>query len=211
MARKQEGLASLPVVCPWWVGVALAAVSWVGIVHVLPGVVVDFPILGRALGQALDRVGPLLGTVVAGVCLICAAVSWRNGRRKRRLLDTRTGIASIRALSWREFEELVAEAFRREGYRVVENMKAGADGGVDIRLRRDGGLVLVQCKHWNSNRVGVSVVREMCGVMMDQRAAGVVIVCSGGFTRDAWGFAKGKPVRLVDGRSLLRMIAGVRR
>ena len=211
MARKQEGLAWLLVVCPWWVGVALAAVSWVGIVHVLPGVLVDFPIRGRALGQAAERFGPLIGTVVAVPILICAAVSWRNGRRKRRLLDTRTGIASIRALSWREFEELVAEAFRREGYRVVENTKAGADGGVDIRLRKEGRFVLVQCKHWNSNKVGVSVVREMCGVMMDQRAAGVAIVCSGGFTRDAWGFAKDKPVRLVDGQSLLRMIEGVKR
>ena len=104
----------------------------------------------------------------------------------------------------------MGEAFRREGYRVVENTKAGADGGVDIRLRKDGRLVLVQCKNWNSNRVGVSVVREMCGVMMDQRAAGVVIVCSGGFTRDAWGFAKGKPVRLVGGRALMGMIARVK-
>ncbi len=90
--------------------------------------------------------------------LLWALVLRRRGTRKRRLLDTRTGIASIRALSWREFEELVVEAFRREGYRVVENTKAGADGGVDIRLRKEGRLVLVQCKHWNSNRVGVSVV-----------------------------------------------------
>ena len=120
-------------------------------------------------------------------------------------------MASIRSLSWREFEELVAEAFRREGYSVVENVKAGADGGVDIRLRRNGGLFLVQCKNWNRNRVGVGVVREMCGVMMDQGAAGVVIVCSGGFTRDAWGFAKGKPVRLVGGRALMEMIARVKK
>lgn len=73
----------------------------------------------------------------------------------------------------------MAEAFRREGYRVEENEKAGSDGGVDIRLRRNGGLVLVQCKNWNRNRVGVGVVREMYGVMMDEGAAGVVIVCSG--------------------------------
>ena len=120
-------------------------------------------------------------------------------------------MASIRNFSWREFEELVAEAFRREGYSVIENAKAGSDGGVDIRLRRNGELVLVQCKNWNRNRVGVGVVREMCGVMMDEGAAGVVIVCSGRFTRDAWNFAKGKPVRLVGGRALMEMIERVRR
>ena len=157
-----------------------------------------------------DRLAWAPATLLAAVLLLWASVLWRRGTRKKRLLDTRTGIASIRALSWREFEELVAEAFRREGYRVVENTKAGADGGVDIRLRKEGRLVLVQCKHWNSNRVGVPVVREMCGVMMDEGAAGVVIVCSGGFTRDAWAFAKDKPVRLVDGRALMGMIARVR-
>ena len=211
MARKQEGLASLLVVCPWWVGVSLAAVSWVAIVFVLPEAVAEFPLMGRALGQAVERIAPLFGTAVAALFLICAAVSWLNGRRKRRLLDSRGGIASIRSLSWREFEELVAEAFRREGYNVVENVKAGADGGVDIRLRKDGELFLVQCKSWNRNKVGVGVVREMYGVMIDAGAAGVIIVCSGHFTHDAREFARDKPVRLVDGRALTAMIGRVRR
>ena len=50
---------------------------------------------------------------------------------------------------------------------------------MDIGLRRNGELFLVQCKNWNRNRVGVGVVREMCGVKMDEGAAGVVIVYSG--------------------------------
>ena len=209
MARKNDGLVSVLVGCPWWVAVALAAGSWVAIVLVLPVVVADFPVMGRHLGRAAERLGPLFGTAVAALFLICAAVSWRNGGRKRRLLDRRGGIASIRSLSWREFEELVAEAFRREGYRVVENSKAGADGGVDIRLRRDGELFLVQCKNWN--KVGVGVVREMCGVMMAQGAAGAVIVCSGHFTHDTREFARDKPVRLVDGRALMAMIGRVKK
>lgn len=210
MPRRRRGRARAAVDWPWWLAVVLAAGSWVGIVHFLPKVLSGLPAGGQRLAAVADRLAWLPATALAAVFLLWALLLWRRGTRKRRLLDTRTGIASIRALSWREFEELVAEAFRREGYRVEENTKAGADGGVDIRLRRDGRLVLVQCKNWNGNRVGVSVVREMCGVMMDQRAAGVVIVCSGGFTRDAWGFAKDKPVRLVDGRALLRMIARVK-
>ena len=190
----------------WWLCVLLAAGCWAVIVFVAPGELADLSVVGRKAGRVADRYALLVATAVAGLFLAWGCLSWRQGTRKRRLLDTRTGIASIRELSWREFEELVGEAFRREGYRVVENTKAGSDGGVDVRLRRNGALVLVQCKNWNRNRVGVGVVREMCGVMMDERAAGVVIVCSGRFTRDAWAFAKGKPVRLVDGRALARMI-----
>lgn len=211
MARRREGLLDFLVWLPWWVSVVLAAASWVAIVVFGPGVVRDFPVAGLQLSQGMERIAWLPATALAGVFLVCAWASRRESRRKRKLLDTRTGIASIRTLSWREFEELVAEAFRREGYEVEENRKAGADGGVDIRLRRNGELVLVQCKAWNRNRVGVGVVREMCGVMMDEGAAGVVIVCSEGFTRDAWGFAKGKPVRLVGGRALMEMIERVRR
>ncbi|MCY3760727.1 MAG: restriction endonuclease [Gemmatimonadetes bacterium] len=211
MARKQESLFAVLVWCPWWTGAALAIGVWAGIVFMLPGAVADFPVVGRQLGQAAERNRFLLATLAAAPFLICSWVSWRNGRRKRRLLDRRDGIASIRALSWREFEELVAEAFRREGYRVLENSKAGADGGIDIRLRKDGQLYLVQCKNWSSNRVGVGVVREMVGVMVDAGAAGVIIVCSGRFTRDAWAFARGKAVRLVDGRALMGMIARARR
>ncbi len=211
MAGRKRRHALLPAGLPWWLWVALAAGSWAGIVVFLHDVVAALPAIGTRLAGVADRLAWVPATVVAAVFLAWAAASWREGRRKRRLLDTRTGVASIRSLSWREFEELVAEAFRREGYSVVENVKAGADGGVDIRLRRNGGLILVQCKNWNRNRVGVGVVREMCGAMMDEGAAGVVIVCSGGFTRDAWNFAKGKPVRLVGGRALMEMVGRLKR
>ena len=211
MAGRKRRPALLPAGLPWWLWVVLAAGSWVGIAYVLPDALAGLPVAGRQLGIVTDRLAWAPATAAAAFFLLWALASWREGRRKRRLLDTRTGVASIRSLSWREFEELVAEAFRREGYSVVENVKAGADGGVDIRLRRGGKLFLVQCKNWNRNRVGVGVVREMCGAMMDEGAAGVVIVCSGGFTRDAWGFAKGKPVRLVGGRALMEMIARVKK
>ena len=50
---------------------------------------------------------------------------------------------SIKSLSWREFEELTAEAYRRKGYSVVENYGVGADGGIDyhgrLRMRMSHG------------------------------------------------------------------------
>ena len=210
MARRKGRHAPLKVGLPWWVAVVLAAGSWFGIVHFLPEAVGTLPVVGRRLGLVVERIAWVPATVVAAFLLILGAVTWKGGRRKRQLLDSRGDIAAIRSLSWREFEELVAEAFRREGYRVVENSKAGADGGVDIRLRRDGKLFLVQCKNWNRNKVGVGVLREMYGVMIDAGAVGVIIVCSGHFTHDARAFAKNKAVRLVDGPALVAMVARVR-
>ena len=96
-------------------------------------------------------------------------------------------------MHWRNFEELVAEAYRRQGYRVAEG-GYGADGGIDLELRKDGQLTLVQCKQWKTQKVGVNVVREMFGVLTAHQANRFIIISSGTFTQQAIDFAAGKPV-----------------
>ncbi len=54
----------------------------------------------------------------------------------------------------------MAEAYRRQGYSVEENAVAGPDEGVDLVLKRDGRMVLVQCKQWRSTKVGVKYCPE---------------------------------------------------
>ncbi|MFP3449609.1 restriction endonuclease, partial [Pseudomonas sp. SIMBA_067] len=54
-------------------------------------------------------------------------------------------------MSWREFERLVGEAYRRLGYVVNVVGQGGADGGVDLVLIRPREKILVQCKQWRAN------------------------------------------------------------
>jgi restriction system protein len=63
-------------------------------------------------------------------------------------------------------------------------------------------LFLVQCKHWRARQVGVSVVRELCGVVSAERAAGGFVVTSGSFTEEARAFAERTTVSLLDGNTL---------
>ena len=210
MGRDNDSLLYNLSLCPWWVSVVLAGMVYVGVGHVAPAFIGDVPVVGRLLEGALRSSGQVLGGAAGAIFLLPAAVSFANRLRKKRLLDRQRGIESIRRLSWREFEELVAEAFRRDGYSVTENVAAGADGGVDVRLRKDGRPYLVQCKHWARSRVGVPVVREMFGVMTAESAAGVFVVCTGGFTAEAREFARAKPITLVDGTALVEMVDRVR-
>lgn len=206
MARKNDDLVQLLTILPWWLNLLLAPLAYLALAHVVPAVLGDnpyAPVLAPAFG--------LLGIAFAAIFVLGAGISFIAASRKRRLLDHQTGLDSIRALSWREFEELVAEAYRRDGYRVLENEQPGPDGGVDIRLRKDGELQLVQCKNWRSRRVGVRVVREVYGVLAAEQARQAVIVCSGDFTADARQFAAGKPIRLVNGEALLALVYGVQR
>ncbi len=139
---------------------------------------------------------------------------WLSGHlqkiKRNQLLNTRRGVASIRALSWQDFELLVGNAYQRLGYRLTETGGGGADGGVDLILRKDGQKILVQCKRWNSGNVGATVVREMYGLMAHHQAHAVKIISASAFTKDAIAFAKGKPIELVDGTALCDLVAMVR-
>ena len=209
MPRKSDGLLYLMRQLPWWVGTTIAFVGYVAFAHVLPLIHVDNQFAGELLA-GIQRHSRLLGIIVAILFLGTATASFFRSFTKKRQLDRQESIESIRNLSWREFEEVVAEAFRRDGYKVTENQSAGADGGVDVRLRKGGRRYLVQCKNWRRRSVGVKVVREMYGVVTDEDAEAVFIVCSGGFTSDATRFAEGKPIRLLGGDALLTMIERVR-
>ena len=104
---------------------------------------------------------------------------------------------------------MLAEAYRRRGYQVVETLGGGADGGVDLRLRRNGQVTVVQCKRWKGKPVPVQVVRELYGMMIDRRASAAKIVATTNFTPDAVAFAKDKPIELVDSNALLRLVRDV--
>ena len=109
-------------------------------------------------------------------------------------------------MSWKQFEVLVGEAFRLQGYRVSETGGGGPDGGVDLVLTKGSEKFLVQAKQWKAYKVGVDVVRELYGVMAAKGAAGGFVVTSGRFTDEALRFAEGRNVKLVNGEKLFELI-----
>ncbi len=130
-----------------------------------------------------------------------------HARKKKKMLNKQTSLQSIAELNPREFEHLVGEAYRRKGFKVIENEGEGADGGVDLLLKRKGKTYIVQCKHYKSKNVGVPIIREMYGLLMGSSyAEAIVIVTSGNFSKEAIAFAKGKPMELVPGNDLLGLI-----
>lgn len=163
-------------------------------------------VLAQGIAQQSGGLLAPLAWIVLLVCWIAALSSFLGARHRRRLLDTRTTLESLAAGGWRQFELLVGEAFRRQGYSVEETGLGGADDGIDLILRKDGRRTLVQCKQWKRQQVGVSVVREMYGLLAHHQADAVKIVCVDAYTADAARFALGKPIELISGERLLYMI-----
>lgn len=126
-------------------------------------------------------------------------------------MNAGSGQGSTR-LSWRDFERLLAEHYRREGWQV-EHVGRGhpggrLDGAVDLRLQRDGRTVLVQCKHWNTHQVMHNAVHELIGLMATEAADGAILVTSGDFTPQAREAAAKVPAIELLGGDELRGLLG---
>src|SRR5207244_1767718 len=124
---------------------------------------------------------------------------------KRFLLSRATGVRALRRMGWPDFELLVGEAYRQQGYSVKERGGRQADGGIDLELARGSERVIVQCKHWLNRQVPVQRVRELLGVVTAEGADSGILVATSGFTRDAIQFAAGKPLQLIDADALAKL------
>lgn len=190
---------------PWWISLAVAGGCWYGLnryAAVAPSAtgIRSLTELGRATSASLLWVGAYVGQYLLPAIFVLGALGsafsgWRERSLYRRVL--RNPQAMAEGMDWHDFEILIAEVFRRRGYKA-ELTQAGPDGGVDVVLRKGGARYLVQCKQWAAARVGVGVVRELFGVMAAEGVEEGFVVTSGTFTHDAHEFAEGKPIHLVD-------------
>ncbi|QMV74413.1 restriction endonuclease [Comamonas piscis] len=225
MARRKkssgfEDMLDLLAMLPWWICVALAAASYF-FLHPWAVVPPTADIAGRPgdMMAAVVQKGLIYGLASIGqyllpfMCLIAAAMSaWRRKQRKA-LVSTvaqAQDAAALDGISWREFELLVGEAYRLQGYRIIELGGNGPDGGVDLVLLKGSEKFLVQCKQWKAQSVGVAIVRELYGVMAARGATGGFVVTSGRYSNDAQAFARGRNITLVDGPQLFAMVQRAR-
>ena len=225
MARRKkssplEDVLDLLAMLPWWICVALAAVSYF-LLHRLAAPIQASDIQGQGgvMVGAMVQKAFIHGLANAGqyivplLCLAAAALSaWRRKQRQALVSDVMQARNAnvLDGMSWREFEMLVGEAYRLQGYRVTEIGGGGPDGGVDLVLAKGAEKFFVQCKQWKAYNVGVTTVRELYGVMAAKGATGGFVVTSGRFTADAIDFAQGCNIELVDGPLLFAMIQQAR-
>lgn len=206
MARKRESLFEQLTTMPWWASVVVAAIAYLVLTFLFPMMMAGNPV-GMGLANGLAIWAPY----IAIFFLLAIPFSLLNTAKRRRLIDSQRDIGTIRSLHWNDFELMIGEAFRRQGYSVEERGGSAPDGGVDLVLRKDGQKTLVQCKHWKSQQVGVSIVRELLGVMTAQSASGGIVVTAGYYTAEARDFARDNRMRLIDGDELAGMIDATQR
>jgi restriction system protein len=118
-------------------------------------------------------------------------------------------IDELYSLNPAAFERYVAGLFRWKGYQVRVRGRSG-DHGVDLELTGAGGRRgIVQCKRYQ-NTVGEKVVRDLFGALLHERAAHAFLVTTADISPAAYAWAHGKPITLIDGKTLVQIAAALR-
>ncbi len=204
---KQKSIIETLLSIPWWIHLFLIA----GIL-LSPSFINEY--IYNNPNQILyvinKKIMPEFTWIISGFLFLFMLIQFLSRYKKRKLFFNEYDIEQLKRISWQDFELLVTETFKRDGYKVREAGGAQADGGIDLEAYRGGQKIIVQCKHWKKTSVGVNIVREMFGVGIHEQASVVYIVTCGYFTKDAKEFAKGKAIRLVNGYQLLHWIDNIK-
>lgn len=128
------------------------------------------------------------------------------------VVDTLNDTTNLAAMDWEDFEHLIRELFEKEFQSnggEVKVTQASRDGGVDaIAFDPDpirGGKIVIQAKRY-TNTVSVSAVRDLYGTVLNEGATKGLLVSTADYGTDAYEFAKGKPLTLLNGSNLLHLL-----
>ena len=119
---------------------------------------------------------------------------------------------NLASMDWEDFEHLIRELFEQEfatGGGEVKVTQASRDGGVDaVAFDPDpirGGKIVIQAKRY-TNTVGVAAVRDLYGTVINEGATKGILVTTANYGPDAYEFAQGKPLTLLNGSNLLHLL-----
>jgi hypothetical protein len=176
-----------------------------------------YPVLGLALPLALGWSTPnlvmanLVGVTFAAVISLGWLGVQLDAKDRRHLVEWTT---NLRLLSAEEFEWMVGELFRRDGWKVRETGRQDApDGNIDLELTQGSERRIVQCKRWTAWEVGVNDVRSFAGALLREglRGSDGIFVTLSDFNDHARQEAERTGIAVVGGRELYSRVENARR
>lgn len=122
----------------------------------------------------------------------------------------------VKQINPKSFEKLVrdliAKIMKVESSKDVVNTQYSKDGGIDGYINSDAfgikKLCCFQAKRWD-NSVGVKIVRELVGALVEMKCDTGIVVTTSNFSRDAIDYnPSGYKIILIDGKKLAELMIG---
>jgi HJR/Mrr/RecB family endonuclease len=174
--------------------------------------------INLAAADPLAAFSALKGVAARSLELTPIAPILRLNTEDKRFVDAKDVLANmaqgenIAAMDWEDFEHLCRELFEKAfagSGAEVKVTQASRDQGVDAVIFDPdvlrGGKIVVQAKRY-TNTVDVSAVRDLYGAIINEGATKGILVTTSHYGPDAYGFAKDKPITLLNGEELLGLL-----
>jgi restriction system protein len=174
--------------------------------------------LNLAAADPLAAFSALKGVAARSLELTPIAPILRLNKEDKRFVDAKDVLANmaqgenLAAMDWEDFEHLCRELFEKAfagSGAEVKVTQASRDQGVDAVIFDPdvlrGGKIVVQAKRY-TNTVDVSAVRDLYGAIINEGATKGILVTTSHYGPDAYGFAKDKPITLLNGEELLGLL-----
>ena len=115
-------------------------------------------------------------------------------------------LAKLRKMKPDEFEDFIADLYRRLGY-STHRVGGPYDGGIDVTAKKDGVIHYIQCKKFITSKVTLRDIRDFYGAMANNLAGGRgIFITTNIFTTEAINFVRDKPIEIIDGFKLINLI-----
>lgn len=187
---------------PWWVSVSLSASFYLFLKYGVP----FFENQGKLVNDAHVSLGPVFAPVVALAFLAPATFSFLKSSKQKKLHELREDIEEIQELSWAELNDMVAKAYAKSGYMILVNDSYTSDPSIDIVMRKSANLYLLQSRYWRNRKVSLREVKKLFALMHEKQASGIFLLTTGIFTKNARRYAIGRPINLVNGIQLVKLL-----
>ena len=184
LKMAENSLFAILLRSPWWISFAIAAV------------------IGLIAFAALPERFALYGASAMVPFLIVGVVAVVRQSRVPGSAEVAATLATVQAMSWREFSEVVEDAFRRDGATVVRHEGQTAD----FELSRGGKTALVSCKRWKAASIGIEPLRALHALARERDAQESICIAIGELTDNARRFADEHKLRIVQGTALTQML-----
>jgi hypothetical protein len=108
--------------------------------------------------------------------------------------------------SWQDFEILVANRYRRHGWEVAHcgegrrGFRTGSE--VDLRMRKDGKLALVQCGHESYLQLDVGTVERLLAAAREEAADEVIVITTGEVPEEARQRCMDGGAKVIEGAAV---------
>lgn len=125
---------------------------------------------------------------------------------RRKLEIKRQGnLDQLKKMKPREFEYFVSDLFKQMKYDAHMTNETG-DGGKDIFIYKESFFGLVECKRLNTSKATRPQIQKFHSAIIDCKADKGYFITTGEFTAKASSYVLDKPIDLIDGDRLIRLI-----